>query len=140
MADGRAGRLNEKDVHATHNEHHRETAYFVARYKVLCDYHSNEADLSIDDGLVAFYPSMSPFWLSHLSYWHSAFYSSMPPDSIGVLPPLSKPALNMLVVDQSEDATDSSPAPVADVVAVDRLSSTARVVALSSSTAVAIKE
>eukprot|EP00171_Calliarthron_tuberculosum_P009539 IDg9539t1 len=49
---------------------------------------------------------------------------------IGVPPLLLKPALNMPVVDQSEDAIDSVPAPVADVVAIDGLPATGRVVEL----------
>eukprot|EP00171_Calliarthron_tuberculosum_P007571 IDg7571t1 len=75
---GRASRLNEHDVHAKHNEHFRETAYFMASYKIFCDYRNMEADLLSDDRLAAFYLSMSPFWMSCLSYRHSAFYRSMP--------------------------------------------------------------
>eukprot|EP00171_Calliarthron_tuberculosum_P009130 IDg9130t1 len=75
---GGFGRLNEHDVHATHNEHIRELAYFMDRYKILCDYHNTEADLLTEERLVTLYLSMSPLWLTNLSYQYSAFYPSMP--------------------------------------------------------------
>eukprot|EP00171_Calliarthron_tuberculosum_P010094 IDg10094t1 len=66
--------------------------------------------------------------------------SVAPGAGLGAPPLLSKPDLNMPVVDQSEDAIYSSPAPVADVVAVDSLSAMGSVVALSSLPDLSLKE
>eukprot|EP00171_Calliarthron_tuberculosum_P009385 IDg9385t1 len=54
----RAGRLNEHEVPAVHNENLRETVYLLARYKVLFDYRNTEADLLTDEMLFAMYMSM----------------------------------------------------------------------------------
>eukprot|EP00171_Calliarthron_tuberculosum_P007829 IDg7829t1 len=79
LRHGRVGRLHEHDAHATHNEHICETAYFMDRYKILCNYHNTEADLLTDVEITALYSSMSPFWMINLSYKYSSLYPSMPP-------------------------------------------------------------
>eukprot|EP00171_Calliarthron_tuberculosum_P009128 IDg9128t1 len=70
---GRFGHLHEHDTYATHNEHIRETMYFMTRHKVICDYHNTEADILTDEGVAALYSTTSPFWMTNLSYKYSAF-------------------------------------------------------------------